>query len=397
MSDIIVMIKKIIAKILVGVEYACSTDLKKYSKSAWYENKIPEVEPVEIFTAANLLEPTQSDWKTYNRIEYSGVSIVSMIKIVMFESLNGYHHQQARKAMVCTEHYRPFKYPYSMNMVYTFKFMRHILKLLNKKKKGVVAGSAALLGNRVYDNTNYYHFWVDVISDIWYLKNNIPASEFPDYYLVPFAGLDWQWDILNTCGLSENQVIPYDRYDFISIEKLIIPIRDKGVANLPSWLSRAIHEMSSWSPKGEKKERLIFISRADANRRRVVNEAVIRERLLNEGFEVHTLVGLSLREQQYLFASASIICAPHGAALTNLVWCRPGAIVIDFLSENHLPPCFKELAEQNGVIYYPYICQQVEGKEEGLRGDIYISDQQVDSVLNVVVQHASRSDNILED
>lgn len=388
MSDIIVMIKEAITKVLVRLENSISTEPKKYSPSLWYDNRMPEAAHVEISLATNVPALTQSHWKIYDKVEYSGVSIVSKVKVVMFESLDGHHHPLARKAMICTKHYRPFKYPDAKSINYTFTFMNRFLKSLKKRKKGVVTGSAALLGNRVYDNTNYYHFWVDVIADIWYIKNNVSASKIPDYYLVPFAGLDWQWDILETCGVSESQVIPYDRYDVLSFEELVIPIRDKGVANLPTWLSRAIHEMSGWSPKADKNERLIFVSRADASRRRVVNEDVIRERLINEGFEIHTLAGLSLREQQNLFSTASIICAPHGAALTNLVWCRPGAVVIDLLSENHLPPCFKELAEQNGVLYYPYICRQVEGVESGLRGDVYISNSQIDSVLEVIFKYS---------
>lgn len=392
MNDHVAMIKKVVAKALVGLEYFFSTEPRGHSSSLWYESKIPEVNHVEIPDVVNSPGLKKSQWNTYDKVKYSGVSIVSKIKVVMLESSDGYYHQRARRAMVCTENYRPFKYPGSKNMVYTLKFISYFLSSLNKRKKEVVPGSVALLGNRVFDNTNYYHFWVDVMADIWYIKRNLPCSEMPDYYLVPFAGLNWQWDIMKTCGLSEKEVIPYDKYDVLSIEKLIIPIRDKGVANLPAWLSLAIHEMSNWLPKVEQSERLIFISRGDASRRRVANETILRERLINVGFDVHTLAGLSLSEQQHLFASATIICAPHGAGLTNLVWCRRGAVVIDFLSENHLPPCFKELAAQNGVIYHPYVCRQIEGNEAGMIGDIYISDQQIDSVIEVVSNHLTSID-----
>ena len=389
------MTKKLIADAMLGLEMSLSAGPKTCASSSWYENKIPEINHGEVSGASNLVELDQPNWHITEKLEYSGVSIVSKAKVVMFEPLDGNHHPLARKAMVCTAHYRLFKYPHSRVLVYTLKSLSHFLKTLNSRKKGVACGSVALLGNRVYDNANYYHFLVDVIADIWYIKCNVPESEIPDYYLVPFAGLDWQWDILNICGLSEKQVIPYDRYDLLSIEKLIIPIRDKGDINLPPWLCHAIHHICDWSLKAQGGQRLIFVSRADADRRRLVNEPAILERLCDKGFEVHTLNGLSVAEQQQLFASSAIICAPHGAALTNLVWCRPRTVVIEFLSEKHVRPCFKKLAEQNGVIYYPYVCLAVEGNEVGFRRDLYISDQQIDSVLEVVNKHMRSSDRAL--
>ncbi|BBI65074.1 hypothetical protein HSBAA_63800 [Vreelandella sulfidaeris] len=55
-----------------------------------------------------------------------------------------------------------------------------------------------------------------------------------------------------------------------------------------------------------------------------------------------------------------------------------------FLSEKHLNPCFKILAEQNKLIYYPYICRQVESDDSGITGDIVVSNDQVESVLKIV-------------
>ncbi len=387
MRHIISLIEKITVKSLVGLEACYSIGLREYFPSPWYKDKIEEVNlnNVDSFSAIVLQDLTQCHWKKRKKVEYSGVSIITKVKVLMLESLFGDHNPQARKAMIVTPHYRLLKYPDSKGVNPSL-----ILKIFNKKKKGVVSGSAALLGNHVFDNANYYHFWMDVIADIWYIKKNIPASEAPDYYLVPFASLDWQWDILNTCGLSESQVIPYDRYDLLSIEKLVIPIRDKGGVNLPPWLCHAIHDMCEWSPKAQRGQRLIYVSRADADRRRVVNEAAILERLRDKGFEVHTLNGLSLKEQQQLFSSAAIICAPHGAALTNLVWCGPGTVVIEFLSERHLVPCFRDLAAQNRLFYYPCICKQVGDVVSGIKGDVIVEDSQVESVLAVIDQYAPK-------
>ena len=46
------------------------------------------------------------------------------------------------------------------------------------------------------------------------------------------------------------------------------------------------------------------------------------------GFEIVDLVGESLEAQIELFSQTSLIVAPTGAALTNMLFCPPGTKVI---------------------------------------------------------------------
>lgn len=389
------VVKRVVKKIPIIVEHILFVSPKKTRFSLWHEEQVLESRYSVNSSGDAPLVHAQPEWRKGNRVKFSGVCVLSEAKVLMCRprpSSFNYDHPEYRKAIACTKHYRPLKYPGAQSIVHSLESIRNNLDLwFGRKRSGELSGRVAILGNCVFEDKNYYHFLTDVIGDIWYISKNLNSSELPNYYLVPFAGLAWQWDILRLCGLRDDQVIAYSKYDTLSLEKLIIPVRDKGAVNLPPWLSIAIHQLSGWTPRRGKGERLIFVSRADACRRRVVNEAVIRARLVQEGFEVFTLDGLSFREQQSLFASASIICAPHGAALTNLVWCGPGTVVIDLLSEQHLNPCFKDLAEQNQVIYYPFICRKVESEGLGIEGDITISAYQIESMLEIVGKHSSLS------
>jgi len=391
----ITLMKKIVKKIVSLLNSMLSVNPKKSRSIIWYEDEIYKDHEFDDKLYNIDIVFDEIDWKKNKKVYFSGVCIFSEAKVLVFQSLgNDMKHPGFRKTIVFNKYYRPLRYPtHDVNLYRPKYILKNLCLLFKTRNKAKIKGRAALLGNRGFSNDNYYHFWADVISDIWYIRRNIPPSELPNTYLVPFVGLAWQWDILHSCGLRDDQIIPCSRYDVLSFEKLIIPFRDRGAVNLPPWLSSAIHQMSGWSPKTVKGTRLIFVSRADATRRRVVNEAVIRERLVQEGFEVYTLDGMSFREQQSLFASASIICAPHGAALTNLVWCGPGTVVIDLLSEQHLTPCFKELAEQNQVVYYPCVCKKVESEDLGIEGDIAVSVCQIEFVMNIVAKHSPLSNN----
>ncbi|MBB3188788.1 glycosyltransferase family 61 protein [Halomonas cerina] len=405
-KPVIMFVKKVVNNVIRGamkktpvlLEHVWFVSPRRSRFSSWYQDTVTAQDWFVEAASAQEMLAVQPKWKGNKKVTYSGVSVLSKAKLLMCRPPEIHQrHPASRKAIVCTRHYRPLKYPGAQSVLFSLNFMlTHFGIWRNGKKMEHLSATVALLGNRVFDNINYYHFWADVIADVWYIKNNLPRSEWPDYYLVPFAELAWQWEVLWQCGVREEQVIPYAKYDVLFVEKVVIPIRDKGAANLPPWLSRAIHDMSGWSPRSGGNGRLVFVSRADASRRRLVNEDRLRERLRQEGFEVHALTGLSIKEQQHLFSSASIICAPHGASLTNLVWCCPGTVVIDFLSERHLVPCFKELAEQNQVIYYPYVCRAAAEDEGGINDDMVLLDGQIESVVEVVSRHVGTSGHALD-
>ena len=63
------------------------------------------------------------------------------------------------------------------------------------------------------------------------------------------------------------------------------------------------------------------------------------------------LTDFSVSEQITFFKSAAIIVAPHGAGLTNLMFCDSNQIVFELLSHNYLNPCFKAIAEGNNLRY----------------------------------------------
>ena len=62
---------------------------------------------------------------------------------------------------------------------------------------------------------------------------------------------------------------------------------------------------------------------------------------------------LSVADQVRLFRGAEVIVAPHGAALTNLGFCRPGTQVIELLMDAYCNWCFRNLA---GLMQLRYDC-----------------------------------------
>jgi hypothetical protein len=99
----------------------------------------------------------------------------------------------------------------------------------------------------------------------------------------------------------------------------------------------------------------IYISRARARGRRVLNEDALWGRLEQRGFQRIFLEELDWQTQIRLFRQAREIVAPHGAGLANLVFCRPGTRVVELFSRSYMHWCFWQLAALKQLDYLPLV------------------------------------------
>ncbi len=88
---------------------------------------------------------------------------------------------------------------------------------------------------------------------------------------------------------------------------------------------------------------LIYLSRNDAQSRRVTNDNELSRELGSIGFETVLASGLSVREQAELFASARLIVSSHGAGLANILFSAPGTTVVELYSPAFDNVCFQRL------------------------------------------------------
>jgi hypothetical protein len=97
--------------------------------------------------------------------------------------------------------------------------------------------------------------------------------------------------------------------------------------------------------------RRLYLRRGVA-RRAVVNEDDVLALVERAGFEIVTAIGMTTREQAALMATAEVVVAAHGSALANLVFCRPGTVVIDLMPTNMRSDEFALMATRLGLDYH---------------------------------------------
>lgn len=95
-----------------------------------------------------------------------------------------------------------------------------------------------------------------------------------------------------------------------------------------------------------------YLSRRDArNLRPLLNEPELEEMLAGLGYAIVQMSKFSPVEQVAMMAGARSIVAPHGAALTSIVFCPPGARVVEIMNPTIGTLCYFKIAQKVGLDY----------------------------------------------
>lgn len=153
------------------------------------------------------------------------------------------------------------------------------------------------------------------------------------------------------------EVIEPGRFSHYECEELVVPsLPGPEGWPTPAMVQRIAEFIEPWqgagaSPWGER----IYVTRENARRRRVSNEAELWAQLERRGFAKVRLEELTWREQINAFRHARCVVAPHGAGLANVMFCRAGATIVEFFNNSYVNGIFWRLAALSGLDYRPVV------------------------------------------
>jgi hypothetical protein len=177
----------------------------------------------------------------------------------------------------------------------------------------------------------YFHWLFDLLPRLLMLEK---AGTKPEKIYLQDR-YRFQRETLELLGMvRKEEIISCDEFPMLSASTLIVPCHEvMDGREFPEWVIAFLRDrFLPYAPKIESttKNRL-FISRADALFRRVLNEDEILPLLQEYGFTSVKLEGLSFIEQVKLFRDAEAVVLPHGSGLANLVFCSKATKVIELL------------------------------------------------------------------
>lgn len=216
-------------------------------------------------------------------------------------------------------------------------------------------GSVALLP---LGAVNYFHWMVDVLPALDVLQRSGALGKDIPILIHGYQRKPFQVQSLAALGIAAEPILSFEQVggSHLQAQNLIVPsagapagcLTPRGLAVLRQ-LARPSLSSAPLLP------RRIYISRRAARWRRVINEAEVLAALRPWGFVSVQLETLSLAEQIALMQGAEAVIGIHGAGLTNLAFCQPGATVIEILPRNAVLPYFWIIAQVAGLNYFPLL------------------------------------------
>jgi hypothetical protein len=196
---------------------------------------------------------------------------------------------------------------------------------------------------------NYYHWIFQALPSLEYLDR----LGVPDCRIVMAEPSAWQLRGLELAGA------PLDRLDIIRqgearlYESLYYPFFARGQYHgFRPGLREFYGRMRDRAKRSGGGDLLLYASRRRIGARPLLNEPLLEEQLTARGFEVVCPETVSIDKQIDLFSRARLIVAPHGSALTNLVFCRPGTILYELLPVHHVRPGSFKVSQYFGLEYH---------------------------------------------
>ena len=196
-------------------------------------------------------------------------------------------------------------------------------------------------------HNNYAHFLTDQVSILWHYRQNFMADGVR--LLMPKGAAAFVTAYLRLLD------IPPDLIDLIGDE--VVQVED---VILPSFYSfdaipyatvnmlGAFRDSLSLKPAAGRR---IFISRRETSARPLLNEDSLTARLQHAGFDVIVPGTMTVEAQIQAFSDAEVVVGCHGAAMANIVYCRPGTRVLELFPEYTVSPHFWMLASHFGLRY----------------------------------------------
>lgn len=231
--------------------------------------------------------------------------------------------------------------------------------------------------------TGYFHWILESLTRIQGLEHYIQQTGRKPKLIIPSNPPDWMLESLSLVGYEPDRCIRWN-YSKAQVKRLVVPsfrrnegfvfspaacnwLRERVLSNLPE----ANNEKVSYSP-------YIYISRQDAEKRRVVNLGAVMKALAPMGFVSYTLSDMNFSEQVRLFSQAEVIVAPHGAGLTNMIWSKQNPIIIELFSKFYTNPVYYALSK---TLNFEYGSCQCEPKGE----DYIVNVNKLQKIINEIM------------
>lgn len=230
-------------------------------------------------------------------------------------------------------------------------------------------------------SVSYFHWIFDSLPRLKIIED---LGEEIDYLIVPYDLKKFHIETLNHLGYPENKLLRIKNKDHFLCNNLLVPSLPDITGYIPKWSCNYLR--NKFIPENiSKPYRLIYISRKDAIFRKLVNEKEIEDYLINIGFEIIQMSEYSFLEQVKICAEAIIVVGPHGAGLSNTVFCQ-NAKIVELFSPSYVNVCFWRLSNAVSNEYHYILGKDTSGYSLDAWRDFQVDIKKLKHTLDLILK-----------
>lgn len=179
----------------------------------------------------------------------------------------------------------------------------------------------------------YYHWLTDYLVRVFALETYRERTGSDPVLLLPPDPSTWMLDSLRFAGVDIDHAVEWTggraRFDRLAVGSVRFHTisGQAGYVHSPAGMARLGDRIRTAVDGTEGDPTRLYVSRADAPKRRVLNEEELVSRLEPYGFERFVPGEHSFAEQVRRFSNVELILGPHGAGLTNVIFAEKTTLV----------------------------------------------------------------------
>ncbi len=234
---------------------------------------------------------------------------------------------------------------------------------------------------------NFYHWFCDSISRLEIISQ-IYSFEEIDYFLVPSLTERYQYETFELLGIPAFKIISSLDIPHLIAKELIVTTHPRlSTFHLSNETAIFLNNtFGSGECENNKQGKVIYFSRQDATRRRILNELDLISKFRELGVEIIDPSTLTLKEMSCFLGNAAAVISAHSGALTNLIFCKHKVKVIELFTSDFILPYYGELSNALGFDYHYHVSQNknsrlIDSRYDGQLNDITLETESVVSFV----------------
>lgn len=215
-----------------------------------------------------------------------------------------------------------------------------------------------------WHHNNVSHWFMDILSRIWG-KSFIPEKRMK--IIVPAPLQDYMVECLHFMGFDDEDIILAAKNKVYKFKSLYCVSR---LASQYNYISPECTDFytyfKNYLPEYvEGKEKKIYLSRRDANKRRCINEEKLESILKEKGFSIVQTTRLTLTERVSLFSGCDFLVGACGAGLFHSVFMGAKTkVLVTGTPEMHKNSCaFQYIGTPKEQDVYIYAGKNIDNKD----------------------------------